>query len=67
MNNRDSHGRLPSFLPGDRVLVLPLKMEATVIEQLRSYDYPEWFWGNVKLQYDDGIIGTSNSWQLSKL
>ena len=67
MTDLDSLGQRPSFLPGDRVLVLPIKMEATVIEQLLSYDYPEWFWGNVKLRYDDGCPGTSNSWQLRKL
>lgn len=68
MTERDSHGQLPSFQPGDRVLVLPLKPEATVIEQMHSYDgADEWFWGNVRLRYDDGITGTSNSWQLRKL
>jgi hypothetical protein len=39
-------------------------MQATVIEQLLSYDYPESFWGNVRVRYDDGIEGVSNSWQL---
>ena len=63
----DSSGHPPAFLPGDRVKVLPLNMEATVIRQMKSYDGEEWFWGNVKLRYDDGIEGTSNSWQLSKI
>lgn len=63
----DSNGKLPAFHPGDRVLVLPLNMEATVIEQFRTYDYPEWFWGNVKVRYDDEIEGVSNSWQIKKL
>ena len=61
---RDSGGKFPSWNPGDRVYVAPLKMYATVIKQNLSYDYPESFWGNVEVQYDDGITGTSHSWQL---
>lgn len=57
----------PKFLPGDRVFVLPLKMEATVIRQIKHYDGPDEFWGNVELQYDDGVKGVSNSWQLDRL
>jgi len=57
----------PKFKPGDRVYVGPLKMEATVIQQQKCWDYPDWFWGNVELQYDDGLKGVSNSWQLKKL
>lgn len=60
----DSNGKGPSFYPGQRVYVVPMKMQATVIEQLLSYDYPESFWGNVRVKYDDGIEGVSNSWQL---
>ena len=60
----DSNGKGPSFHPGQRVYVASLKMQATVIEQLLSYDYPESFWGNVRVRYDDGIEGVSNSWQL---
>jgi len=63
----DSDGRGPTFIEGERVYVLPLKMEATVIRQVLSFDYPESFWGNVELMYDDGVKGTSNSWQLKKL
>ncbi len=57
----------PQFLPGDRVYVKPLKMEATVIKQRLHHDGPESFWGNVELLYDDGIKGISNSWQCKKL
>lgn len=64
---RDSEGRPPAFIEGERVYVLPLKMEATVIQQILHFDYPESFWGNVQLRYDDGMIGESNSWQLQKL
>jgi hypothetical protein len=60
----DSFGRGPDFQPRQRVYVGPLKMQATVIEQLLSYDYPESFWGNVRVRYDDGLEGVSNSWQL---
>jgi len=57
----------PQFLPGDRVYVKPLKMYATIIKQRLHHDGPESFWGNVELLYDDGIKGTSNSWQCSKV
>ncbi len=63
----DSNGRGPEYHPGDRVLVKPNKLQATVIRQILTYDYPESFWGNVVLEYDDGVTGTSNSWQLKKL
>lgn len=63
--DRPDHG--PKFISGDRVLVLPLKMQATVIEQMHCYDYHNWFWGNVRVQYDDGLEGVSHSWQLRKL
>ena len=57
----------PKFKQSDRVYVHPLRMEATVICQMKHYDGDEEFWGNVELQYDDGIKGISNSWQLEKL
>lgn len=60
----DSNGYFPDWYPGDRVWVAPLKMEATVIEQILTWDYPESFWGNVRLRYDDGVEGISNNWQL---
>lgn len=63
----DSKGNPPRFFPGDRVYVMPVKMEATVIEQMLSYDSGEYFWGNLKLKYDDGYEGTSHSWQVKKL
>lgn len=63
----DSSGQPPKFLVGDRVLVGPNGMEATVIFQRLHYDGDETFWGNVLVEYDDGIRGTSNSWQLKKL
>jgi hypothetical protein len=49
----DSNGNPPRFLPGERVYVMPVKMEATVIKQMLSYDSGESFWGNLKLKYDD--------------
>lgn len=63
----DSDGRGPQFHSGERVLVLPNNMEATVIKQALHYDGPESFWGNLKLKYDDGIEGTSHSWQVKKI
>jgi hypothetical protein len=62
----DSNGKGPSFIEGERVFVLPLNIEATIIRQILHYDGPETFWGNVILQYDDGVTGTSNSWQVEK-
>jgi hypothetical protein len=64
---KDSEGKAPAFIEGDRVWVNPLRMEATVIQQILHWDYPESFWGNVELMYDDGVKGTSNCWQLEKL
>lgn len=63
----DSDGRGPEFHAGDRVYVHPMRQPATVIRQILQYDYPESFWGNVELQYDDGIRGTSHSWQIQKV
>ena len=39
----DSSGAGPTYKKGDRVWVAPLKLEATVIEQVMHYDYPESF------------------------
>jgi hypothetical protein len=64
---KDSYGRKPEYNPGDRVYVHPTRMQATVIRQVLHYDYPESFWGNLELQYDDGIKGTAHSWQCSKV
>ena len=63
----DSNGNGPMWKPGNRVWIAPLKMEATVIKQCLSYDGEESFWGNVELQYDDGVKGVSNSWQIMKV
>ena len=63
----DSNGNPPSYKAGDRVYVLPLKMQATVIEQRLHYDYPDSFWGNLRLRYDDGVEGESNSWQCARV
>ena len=62
-----SNGDPPKFKLGDRVLVLPNNMEATVVKQQLHCDGSESFWGNVLVEYADGIRGTSNSWQLQKL
>lgn len=59
--------RAPEFKEGDRVYVAANKMEATVIKQQLSWDYPDCFWGNVELLYDDGVKGVSNSWQVVKV
>ena len=67
IEDRDSEGRVATFLPGEIVYVLPLKMEATVIKQMLQYDGDESFWGNLKLRYDDGVEGVSNSWQCKKI
>lgn len=63
----DSNGKPATFKPGDRVLVLPNKMNATVERQILHYDCGDTFWGNLELLYDDGVRGISNSWQVRKL
>jgi hypothetical protein len=63
----DSNGHGPSWRAGERAWVAPLRVEATVIQQLLSYDGGESFWGNVELLYDDGARGVSNSWQLVRI
>ena len=54
----------PPFEAGDTVMVIPYNRKAIVVEQYLSYDYPDVFWGNVKVNYEDGVQGTCNNWQL---
>jgi len=61
---RDSEGKTRRWFIGDRVLVGPNGMIATVIKQRLHFDGPTSFFGNVDLMYDDGVKGESNSWQL---
>lgn len=63
----DSNNKPASYNKGDRVYVLPLNMEATVIKQILHYDGNESFWGNLELEYDDGLKGISNSWQCKRI
>jgi hypothetical protein len=63
----DSNGHGPSWRPGERAWVGPLRLEATVIQQRLSYDSGESFWGNVELEYDDGSRGVTHSWQLVRI
>jgi hypothetical protein len=60
----DSDGQTAKFTAGTKVRVGPNGMVATVVKQWLHYDGPESFWGNVLVEYDDGIRGTCNSWQL---
>jgi hypothetical protein len=62
----DSDGKPPAFYPGDRVYCKPARMKATVIRQIKHYDGEESFWGNVELQYDDGVKGIANCWQCDR-
>jgi hypothetical protein len=57
----------PTFNEGDRVYVVPLKMEATVIKQIKHYDSGHEFYGNVELIYDDGVKAISHGWQVELL
>jgi hypothetical protein len=66
-NQVDSDGNSPKFYAGDRVIVGPNNMKATVIRQVLHYDYPESFWGNLELCYDDGVEGTCNCWQVMRI
>lgn len=63
----DCEGKYAEFNPGDRVYVHPMKQEATVIKQILHYDMNDSFWGNLQLQYDDGIKGISHSWQCERV
>lgn len=63
----DSDGRSATYLPGDRVIVLPVKLEATVVTQVLHHDCGETFWGNIEVVFDDGTKGTCNGWQAKKL
>ena len=71
MNERleptDSNGKLAPFIKGDRVYVMPVKREATVIRQVLHYNMNETFWGNLELEYDDGTKGISHSWQVKRI
>ena len=64
---KDSNGNYAEYKVGDRVYVHPMRQQATVIRQVLHHDGPESFWGNLELQYDDGIKGISHSWQCSKV
>lgn len=67
MKRIDSKGLKPMWKKGDRIYVTPLKKEATIIEQILHHDGTESFWGNVRVRYDDGVEGVSNSWQIMKV
>lgn len=67
MTKTDSDGNPAKFYNGDRVYVMPNKMEATVIRQILHYDMNETFWGNLELLYDDGIKGTCHCWQVKRI
>ena len=55
------------FQAGDRVYVGPAKMEATVIRQIKHYDMGDSFWGDLELQFDDGVKGRSHCWQVKRV
>lgn len=59
----DSEGNPPNFIKGDIIYCKPANMQATVIRQILHYDMGETFWGNLELEFDDGIKGTANCWQ----
>jgi len=67
MNDLDTDGNPPKFVKGDKVLVLPNNMTATVIRQILHHDLGETFWGNLELTYDDGVTGTSHCWQVKRI
>lgn len=57
----------PEYKAGDRVFVCPTKMPATVINQVRHFDGPEQFWGNLNVTYDDGSTDVCHCWQAKRL
>lgn len=64
---KDSKGHGPEYKPGERIYCHPARQQATVIRQVLHHDGDESFWGNLELQYDDGIKGTAHGWQCSKV
>jgi signal peptidase I len=52
---------------GDKVLVFPSKQKATVIHQYTWTEGEEFFYGNVRLKYEDGTVGETNSWKCKKM
>jgi len=67
MNLDEDDDKPAPFQAGDRVYVGPAKMEATVIRQIKHYDMGESFWGDLELQFDDGVKGHSHCWQVKKI
>ena len=67
MSRLDSEGNPPKFRQGDRVFVMSVKMQATVIRQILHYDMNETFWGNLELEYDDSTKGVSHGWQVRRI
>jgi len=65
--NRDSSGNLRSFYKGDRVKLLQVPWRGTmgtVVRQILHYDCDETFWGNLVVDWDGGVRGTCNCWQV---
>jgi hypothetical protein len=67
MSTLDSEGNPSEFKKGDRVLVLPNGLAATVVRQVLHHDMNDTFWGNLELVYDDGQTGTSHCWQTKRI
>lgn len=64
---RDSNGKLPEFVNGDKVIVLFNKQKATVIRQVLHHDMDESFWGKLELLDDTGVRRITHCWQVKKI
>ena len=60
---KDSKGDGLTLPPGTKIIYLPDKTKGTVVQQLLHYDGGESFFGNVRLQMDDGRKIEANAWQ----
>jgi hypothetical protein len=67
MDNDDIVQKPAPFQAGDRVYVPLAKREATVIRQLRHYDGSDSWWGDLDLQYDDGVKDRFHCWQVKRV
>lgn len=66
-DHKDYNGKPPKYLKGEWAYLKPIKEYVIVIEQIKHWDCDEWFFGNCKIWFEDGNIGSCNSWQLEKL
>lgn len=63
----DSNGKPADFTFGDRVLLIPHNIQATVVSQTLHYDSGETFWGNLNIIDDEHNAITCHCWQVHRI